>query len=309
MRDNFYQFLKRIQRHYWKLHQIISLMKPNKNFCKYSHDRLRCRTTRDVLSEIFIRNKKETNLQTYESNYNDIIITLISLVGDSFPNHSFMVIEHKGEKYLLQSYWYEYLFSGKYGLQKLTIEEYERLEQILNIYEENKEYPDYELIDEANTIFSHFTGIDFNKHPTDISTRKNVKDNLLYSTFVFEEEEFFNGLKHYFDNIYDWVINFQEKNFDFDFKYFIYDAFIDGSICSSASKFEILTGINKKLFKECTLNNSQINIDSKINLSILVVKNAIIDINKNIEKFLKNYSSPKRDNSFESPTSKSFGKY
>ena len=121
MSNKFYDLLKLLQRHYWKLHQVI-IYKDCQGSVP-SSDLARCGVTKTILKNIIFDLKYIKQVNCNESP--DVKVYEFSIDGKDFGDHTFLIIYYNNNYYLLQSFYYEYLFSGKYGLQILNQEEFE----------------------------------------------------------------------------------------------------------------------------------------------------------------------------------------
>ena len=131
----FFTFLKSLQKDYWKLHLLLSYLNEvcyvETKASHESHALAKCGETAKILIKLF------TSIDSNLVN-SDIQIIEYSIFGYYYPDHTFLIIKYKTKIYLLQSYYYSYFFSGKYGLQELSSNEYSLLEQILSVYDKYK---------------------------------------------------------------------------------------------------------------------------------------------------------------------------
>lgn len=126
-----------------------------------SHSVARCYSTRCVLSQIF------GILSWYRTPglvSDDMLLTSISLGGEDFPDHTFVTIKYKDDVYILQSYYFSYLLSGKYGVIKVSGNELQELADIITEYQYLENNYDIQRIYDNNVRLSKFTGVDSSRH-------------------------------------------------------------------------------------------------------------------------------------------------
>ena len=133
------------------------------NVDSLSHSFARCYTTREILKNLFGMDRwyRNPNLPS-----DDAIFRVVNIGGKLFPDHTFVIIQYKESVYLLQSYYYGYLLSGKYGVIKLLGDSFIELDNILEGYK-NPNLQEYE-IEALNRRFSFFTGIESSRHWGDL---------------------------------------------------------------------------------------------------------------------------------------------
>lgn len=257
------------------------------------HNTVRCFTTVNMLS-LFIFNNERVK-PTLGAN---IRVEKISLGGFLFPDHVFYHITYIGKDgkvrfYILQSYYYAYLVSGKYGFIELTEKEESELQTIMSIYSmysgKTLDESDIIPIESTNINFDKFTGIMHNK----AYYRDEYKTGQDYSfqpfcageTSFFKENDVFSVLRSKLKYILQEIE--KESNVYLHFaldNYYLYDTFInDAKICPDHTKlFEELTGYNKKIMKRCIDEN-------KIELSttFLVKIGKIVHMLRNVIRQIK----------------------
>jgi hypothetical protein len=257
------------------------------------HNTVRCFTTVNMLS-LFIFN----NERVKPSLGANIRVEKISLGGFLFPDHVFYHITYiekdgKVRYYILQSYYYAYLVSGKYGFIELTEKEESEFETIMSIYSmysgKTLDESDIIPIESTNINFDKFTGIMHNK----AYYRDEYKVGQDYSfqpfcageTSFFKEDDVFSVLHSKLKYILQKIE--KESNVYLHFaldNYYLYDTFInDAKICPDHTKlFEELTGYNKKIMKRCFDEN-------KIELSttFLVKIGKIVHMLRNVIRQIK----------------------
>jgi hypothetical protein len=369
MERAFKKFLKTLQKHYWKIYQIENLLNDGLEICKTtSHSRLRCSETRDFLLNIFLNTGKEQPYMMSEekdrqrimsrtkytqiskerwndfSSPNEIIkLRIISMNGDSYPDHTFLILKVGNTQFLIQSFYNEYILSGKYGLLELTDEDVVLLDNILARYNRMQKnqslksglwIPDNEdAIHNNNEKYQYFTGID-NFSFANYRTIGGVKN--IYNEYFLEfaTQDFINRLDYKFRNMFDLfedrlfyfgkfdVYNFTSKQIEdylknseygFFFDYRIYDTFLDESLCNyngeiNGDKFQKLTGIHKNVLQGVKCTKGVIHIKKNIHLTYDSVKKMILDVVNSIPSASKIISQSPKSKSVSRSLSTSFGK-
>ena len=154
-----------------------------------SHSFARCYATRAMLNAFFDISKW---YDYPDFKPDDMKFRIIQLSGNMFPDHTFVIIEFREEFFLLQSYYYAYLLSGKYGILQLDASSMRELDEILFTYKDLVDLgsitpgsDDHDNLLDANKRLSKFTGIDPEKSIGNISVRdrgdNNIEDIFTYA--------------------------------------------------------------------------------------------------------------------------------
>ena len=123
-----------------------------------AHSFARCYTTRAILDELFGISKWYTYNQFRPD---DMKFRIISIGGMSFPDHTFIIMYFREEIFVLQSYFFAYQLSGKYGILELNNDSLRELDDILHRYTAlQRTEPNAFVLANLATRFSIFTGID-----------------------------------------------------------------------------------------------------------------------------------------------------
>ena len=254
------------------------------------HNTVRCYTTVNMLS-LFIFNNERVK-PTLDVN---IKVEKITLGGFLFPDHVFYHITYiekdgKVRYYILQSYYYAYLVSGKYGFIELTEKEETELQTIISIYSmysgKTLDESDIIPIESTNINFDKFTGIMHNKaYEYKTGQDYSFQPFCVVETSFFKESDVFSVLRSKLKYILQEIE--KESNVYLHFaldNYYLYDTFLnDAKICPDHTKlFEELTGYNKKIMKRCIDEN-------KIELSttFLVKIGKIVHMLRNVIRQIK----------------------
>lgn len=196
--NSFEKMLKFIQINYMKLYSIIlanaseepttfpdaetalakescpSLRRSMSQGAHISHAFLRCFTTRDILEKFFMFAVSPLG----EGGDGDVTMYEINIGGKNFPDHTFLVLKNNtlNETYILQSYYFGYLFGGKYGLIKLDYASSVELEAILRGYVALSGTVDVGDFAGLNARFEKFTGIVSSRHAMDSRIHEGLND-------------------------------------------------------------------------------------------------------------------------------------
>lgn len=328
MERKFKKFFKVLQKNYWKIYQVDNL------FNCTSHKRMQCLETRDFLIKLFIdfgMDKKfsgasqkllGTNYQQKHSSiskeqfnkYSEdkVKIKIVELDGSMYPSHTFLIIKIGKTQFLLQSFYYAYLLSGKYGLREMDEDDSKNLEKILDTYnfQQNKQLnvkgewklQNEKVVANNNLQYYEYTGIDdtfsmIYNYQWELGGRKVESKKNTYSEYYLETslENFIYRLKYKFLNMFDlfedalyenaklniWDYDLEQREkalkgltYGFDFQYEIYNAFIDGSLCNSSNSYKNSIKLNE--FQKLTGINKNL-------VSDLECKDEIIRINKYVK--------------------------
>ena len=132
-----------------------------------SHAFLQCFATRDILEKIFMFPTAIPGEGV--DGHPHVTMYEINLGGKNFPDHTFLVVKNNAlnETYILQSYYFGYLFGGKYGLIKLDQTSKKELEQIIEGYLALTGTIDVGDFAGLNKRFEKFTGIVSYRHAMD----------------------------------------------------------------------------------------------------------------------------------------------
>ncbi len=191
-------------------------------------------------------------------------------------DHDFIVFAVGGEYYLMQSYYYAYLFTGLHGFKQLSLEEYLVLNRCM--YEINTVINEYLKLDHNNQDFdvkfekitniininkqkiAAYTGIESNKHGADVDF-KDEPYMTVNNYLVPIQEQYLNLLINRINsNICVKAKQVLEKyksrnNLKFEFDYFVYDAFNPKSIEGDRECFNKLTGFDIQNLNPITTSN------------------------------------------------------
>ena len=194
-----------------------------------SHSLARCYTTRSILNGLFGIDKwyKLQGLVT-----DDIEFKIVNLSGPEFPDHTFIIIKCRGIDYILQSYYYSYLLSGKYGVIKLSPAESVEINTILANYEYYQipgTNPHY--IELNNIALTKFTGVDFKRHHGNLNFARKVgldnsiEINITYANSQCVVRNLQNSLTNFEDVLFSEIGSAQDI-ISLPFRYYFSDAFL-----------------------------------------------------------------------------------
>ena len=107
----------------------------------------------------------------------DVEVTEVSIGGHKFPDHTFIIIGYNDTYYIMQSYYYAYSMTGKYGLIKLSPDDKTVLQQLLRSYQEYAKTPID--VSHLNTILSTFTGVNSVEHAQDMREKVGERSCIL----------------------------------------------------------------------------------------------------------------------------------
>ena len=166
---------------------------------------------------------------------------IISIGGPLFPDHTFVLINVRGEQFLLQSYYYAYLLSGKYGVLQLDAESLAELDDILNIYKAitaGEVWISHHLLLTLRLRLSRFTGIDSSRSVGNIAgaalwgglaALNYINDDITFANSQVVFEHFKNKLLLFEQTVRTVPITpeeFRNQYFNIVFNYHFSDAFI-----------------------------------------------------------------------------------
>jgi len=269
------RLLKNIQKYYFHIfialyNELLTAAIPSSDFpelyettcdkVKSSHALTRCYMTR-VLLNVFFLKKNATYVETLpdisKASWRDALnvdVTTVSFTGPIFPDHTLIFLRTGDEFYILQSYYYAYMITGKYGAIKLSKTEAEAFLHLLTQYKayEGKEYSPEDAIRifDLNKMMQKYTGINAQKHFVDFS--KIEKPNIREKNYVYiqtSKTEYSNFLLNTYKKIE--LITKRIKSVFFDegehnltlpFEYRFYDAFNEAEVAKDPKKFEYLVG-------------------------------------------------------------------
>lgn len=208
---------------------------------RLAHSVFRCWTSRTFFERIFSLQDTTSWFVNTDPIPGNIIVSVISLGGaGGFPDHTFILIHYDDVAYIMQSYYYSYTVSGKYGLLKLSLEDYNFLKFLIDEYYKQTIENDIEYIKKINNLLQFFTGVDSSRHGGDNSQKygdNNIKITN-YSTSPYIFANILENRLYTLTNIcYGSVINIS-------INYRSYDAFIDFD-----EKFSLI-GIHPDMVKE-----------------------------------------------------------
>lgn len=225
-----------------------------------SHSLSRCYITRSILNLFFI--SPSTMRSTFipdisNATWNEpqnVDITTITFSGPIFPDHTLIFLRTGTEFYILQSYYYAYMLTGKYGVIKLSKTEAEKFLDILKHYKalEGREHSLENILQifDLNRKLSKYTGINADMHYAD--SFKIQMPNLDQKNFI-QIENAKMDFATFLINVYRKLslISQSLRSVFFDtenrvltmpFNYHFYDAFFEGPIEGNEKKFEYLVG-------------------------------------------------------------------
>jgi len=204
-----------------------------------SHSFARCYATRSIIDELF-GISKWYNYSHFSPD--DMSFRIISIGGPVFPDHTFVLINVRGENFLLQSYYYAYLLSGKYGVLQLDAVSLAELNDILESYKaiaNGEVYISYDLLSALRLRLAVFTGIDSSRSVGNIAgaalwggrlAGNYINDDITFanSQVVFEH---FKQKLVLFDQTVRTVVpvtpeELRDRSFNIIFNYHFSDAFI-----------------------------------------------------------------------------------
>jgi hypothetical protein len=203
-----------------------------------SHSFARCYTTRSIIDELFGISKWYNYCQFSPD---DMAFRIISIGGPMFPDHTFVLIKVRGEIFLLQSYYYAYLLSGKYGVLQLDAESLAELDTILNTYRaitNDEIYITPELLLNLRLRLSVFTGIDSSRSVGNIAGatfwrglagRNRIDDDVTFANSQVVFDHFKQKLLLFEQTVKTAPVTpeeFHNKYFNIVFNYHFSDAFI-----------------------------------------------------------------------------------
>ena len=230
-----------------------------------SHSFARCYTTRSIIDELFGISKWYNYSQFLPD---DMVFRIISIGGPLFPDHTFVLIKVRGEIFLLQSYYYAYLLSGKYGVLQLDAESIAELDTILNTYKaitNDEMYITPELLLNLKVRLSVFTGIDSSRSVGNIAgaafwgglaARNRIDDDVTFANSQVVFDHFKKKLLLFEQTVKTVPVTpeeFRNKYFNIVFNYHFSDAFIPDEYVNAggihalpdamrSSRFHILVG-------------------------------------------------------------------
>lgn len=193
-----------------------------------SHSLARCYTTRSVLDGLFGMSKWY-DLRGLISD--DMEFNIVSLSGSDFPDHTFIVLKFKGSHYILQSYYFSYLLSGKYGVIKLTDMEYAELNTVISNYSRfqamgNSVNPVDIIMN--NIALKKFTGIDSSRHSGNLTQKWGDNNIEIKTTFANSQcvLRYLQSSMNNFEDILFSEIGSADDIISLRFRYLFSDAFI-----------------------------------------------------------------------------------
>ena len=197
-----------------------------------SHSLVRCYSTRCILDALFDMSK----WYTYAGfKPDDMKFTIIEIGGRLFPDHTFVLIEFRESYFLLQSYYFAYLLSGKYGILQLDLESMTDIHEIFIAYQnlsrrDFESEADYEYLAQTNQRLSKFTGVDSEKHIGNMKWRGDRGDNFITQNITCANSQcvfraFEKRITLFEDTLFS-KIGHPADIITIPFRYFFSDAFI-----------------------------------------------------------------------------------
>lgn len=201
-----------------------------------SHGYSRCFTTRFVMEKILHFDEWTPITPINDGDHaTDVYVTEVNLGGETFPDHTFLLLTYRDNCYLIQSYYYSYLFGGKYGLIKLDQAKRDELLTIINKYEQISDgrfAPTPIQMISLNKSLEEFTGVDASKHARDMSVAHVGNPNYITLNRRFVNVHmFYESIKTSIDNILRSCLsnftNHRLAHIPIKIDYRVYDAFRD----------------------------------------------------------------------------------
>lgn len=336
--DPFEKMLKKLQEYYIDIIAWVDKASKSSMYSYFNtecelddfnvtHKFSRCFVTRQFIKMLLTKSIREDKIENIDSLYtmtpSDILIEEYELNGPSFPDHLFLIIKYKNKFYLLQSYYFAYRISGKYGLIALDETEYQELKDIIEGYK----YKGYQNIKVCRTLLSsslnsltedeqtlcndilklnnrlsNFTGIDSSKHFRDVSIMyKNTDSNeVIDSVFIMTLDNFILNFSNNLTNIFISMSNkdantLKISNIEIYNEYLYYDSFINNDTIINndiidINKFNSLVGYDFKQIDDnlLSLDDYLFLITNDVNSNNCLGIQKIISGNKNYDTIFIN---------------------
>jgi len=211
----------------------------------------------------------------------DVEVTEVSIGGRMFPDHTFIIIGYNNTYYIMQSYYYAYSMTGKYGLIKLSEGEKDLLKQLLGSYQEYAKTT--RDVSHLNNILSTFTGVNSVEHGPDMRERFGQRGCILNTKYM-SPVRFAESLNQNLEILYKHVA--ENEGIRVEIKYQLYLCFKDGF-----ETLEKLTGC--AAFGKSVIVNKDgyryINLDVEGNFPKQHCLDVLKFLNKSISQFISSF--------------------